>query len=81
MDHRLIEELRQEEDAILVSLRATAPFRRLEALRRVLSHYDAPPPIGAQLDALLPDGARPAMLSAASQAAVIPLPGPRVDVA
>lgn len=65
---------------MLDALRATATFQRLEALRQVLSHYDSEPPVGATLDALLPDGMS-AALAAASQAGVIALPGPRVDVA
>ena len=52
MDLRLIERLRHEELSILEELRATAPYQRLEAVRQVLSLYDAPPPVGALLDAL-----------------------------
>lgn len=81
MDLRLVDELRHEERAILDALRATAPFRRLEALRQVLSQYDAEPPVGATLDAMLPDGMPAGAVAAASQAGVIALPGPRIDVA
>lgn len=81
MDLRLIDELRQAEHSILEELRATGPYQRLRAVRQVLALYEAPPPVGALLDALLadpPHGARPpeAML-----AAVISLPGPHAEVA
>lgn len=78
MDIRMIEQLRHEELSLLEELRATSPYQRLEALRQVLSFYDAPPPVGALLDALLPDAPRPARCS---QASVIALPGPRAEVA
>ena len=80
MELRMIEELRREENSILEELRATGPYQRLQALRQVLSFYDAPPPVGALLDALLPDGPRAAGSSAA-QANVIVLPGPHAEVA
>lgn len=78
MDLRLIERLRHEELSILEELRATAPYQRLEAVRQVLSYYDAPPPVGAQLDALMPDAPRSA---APAGPRVIALPGPRTEVA
>lgn len=78
MDMRMIEELRREEQSILEVLRATTPYQRLEALRQVLSAYDEPPPVGAMLDALLPDPPRPSPRRTES---VIALPGPRSEVA
>ncbi len=62
-------------------LRATAPYQRLQAVRQVLSLYEASPPVGALLDALLPDGPRPALPGAVALASVIVLPGPRAEVA
>ena len=78
MDLRLIERLRHEELSILEELRATAPYQRLEAVRQVLSLYDAPPPVGALLDALMPDAPRSATPAGPH---VIALPGPRSEVA
>ncbi|MEO3470707.1 hypothetical protein AAFN86_02490 [Roseomonas sp. CAU 1739] len=78
MDIRLIEQLRHEELSILEELRATTPYQRLAALRQVLACYDGPPPVGAFLDALLPETPRQATSNLAS---VIALPGPRAEVA
>lgn len=79
MDIRLIEALRREEQSILEALRASVPFQRLEAVRQVLSQYDDPPPVGALLDALLPDA--PRGIGTTRPDSVIALPGPRAEVA
>lgn len=81
MELRMIEELRREEQSVLEGLRATPAYQRLQALRQVLSLYDAPPPVGALLDALMPDPPRAAGRSAHGDASVIVLPGPRAEVA
>ena len=78
MDLRLIEALRCEEQSILETLRETAPFQRLEALRELLASYDEPPPVGALLDALLPGGERPTFRFSET---VIALPGPLRETA
>lgn len=77
MDLRLIDELRRVEHSILEELRATDPYQRLQAVRQVLELYDAPPPVGSLLDALLDDAPRAPRVAETSLAAVIALPGPR----
>lgn len=77
MELRLIDELRQAEHSILEELRATGPYQRLQAVRQVLALYEAPPPVGALLDALLDDAPRAPRAPETSLAAVITLPGPR----
>ena len=82
MDRHLIDELRREEHSILESLSTLAPYRRLVAVRQVLSLYDKEleTPVGAQFDALLAVSARHQAASVPA-ASVIALPGPRADVA
>jgi len=53
MSGTLIAALRMEERAILAELRDSIVFRRLEELRRLLELYEAQPPVGAELDAML----------------------------
>jgi hypothetical protein len=81
MDRHLIKELRGEEDSILAALQLLAPYRRLLAVRQLLSLYDddGATPVGAQFDALLAATAPGA--AAAPPASVIALPGPRAEVA
>ena len=58
MSRMLIAKLYDEETALLGELRGSDLFRRYEAVRRLLELYDAPRPVGADLDELM--GARPA---------------------
>lgn len=55
MDGTLIAALRTEEHAIVAELRGSFAFRRLEEVRRLLDLYEEPPPVGADLDAMLAD--------------------------
>lgn len=55
MNGNLITALRTEEELILVELRGSRAFHRLEQVRRLLDLYDARPPVGADLDAMLGD--------------------------
>jgi len=57
MNTSLVNSLHQEEQEILEQLRGSMPFRRLEEIRRLLALYDAPAPIGAELDAAMTVGA------------------------
>lgn len=56
MNGTLIAALRREEQAILEELHGSRSYRRLQRLRQLLDLYDAQPPVGAALDAMLPDG-------------------------
>ena len=56
MNGTLIAALRNEEQAILKELNGSRSYRRLQRLRELLDMYDAQPPIGAALDAMLADG-------------------------
>lgn len=53
MDGTLIAALRREERALLTELHGSLNYRRLAEIRRLLALYDAQPPVGATLDALL----------------------------
>lgn len=57
MNHDLVASLHREERAILADLRGSLHFRRLEAIRRLLALYDAPRPVGVDLDAAISHGA------------------------
>ena len=83
MDHNLIDLLQREEQAILHNLRGSQAYRRLEEIRKLLRLYDAQPPIGVTLDAMLAEGRPGAPRPTAAHPAVIPLQGerPRADVA
>lgn len=58
MSRMLIAKLYDEETALLEELRGSDLFLRYEAVRRLLEIYDAPRPVGAELDDLME--ARPA---------------------
>ena len=83
MDHNLIELLHREEQAILHNLRGSLAYRRLEEIRRLLRLYDAQPPIGAVLDAMLAERRSGDAQPTAVHQSVIPLQGerPTADVA
>lgn len=83
MDHNLIDLLHREEQAIVRNLRGSLAYRRLEEIRRLLRLYDAQPPIGATLDAMLAERQLDAPRPTAPHPAVIPLQGerPTPDVA
>ncbi len=51
MSSSLVSILHQEERSIVAELRASKPFQRLEAIRRLLALYDAQPSMAAGLDA------------------------------
>lgn len=51
MSSSLVSVLHQEERTIVAELRASKPFQRLEALRRLLALYDAQPSVATGLDA------------------------------
>ncbi|WP_137123815.1 hypothetical protein [Roseomonas sp. HF4] len=53
MKTALVDSLHREEQTILDHLNASLPFRRLEEIRRLLALYDAPTPVGADLDAVI----------------------------
>lgn len=55
MSSNLVSVLHQEERSIVAELRASKPFQRLEAIRRLLTLYDAQPSVATGLD--LPAGA------------------------
>ncbi|MBR0673563.1 hypothetical protein [Neoroseomonas soli] len=55
MDQSLIAALRNEEHAILQELCGSMTYQRLQQVRELLDLYDAQPPIGAALDAMLAD--------------------------
>ena len=50
MSSSLVSILHQEERSIIVELRASKPFQRLEAIRRLLALYDAQPSVATGLD-------------------------------
>lgn len=54
MSSSLVSVLHQEERSIVAELRASKPFQRLEALRRLLALYDAQPSVATGLDAPQP---------------------------
>lgn len=86
MSSSLVSVLHQEERSIVAELRASKPFQRLEAIRRLLALYDAQPSVATGLDAPasgLPDRAGGEVIhftsSAAPPAAVHvppPIPAP-----
>lgn len=51
MSSSLVSVLHQEERSIVAELRASKPFQRLEAIRRLLALYDAQPSVATGLDA------------------------------
>lgn len=53
MSSILVASLHTEERLLLQELRSTAQFRRYEEIRRLLALYDAPKPVGTELDALM----------------------------
>ncbi|MBR0649351.1 hypothetical protein GXW78_06735 [Roseomonas terrae] len=57
MSSILVSMLHQEERTIVAELRASRPFQRLEAIRRLLALYDEQPSVATGLDA--PVGAEP----------------------
>lgn len=57
MGSNLVSVLHLEERSIVAELRASTPFQRLEAIRRLLALYDAQPSVATGLDA--PQGAEP----------------------
>lgn len=61
MSSNLVSVLHQEERSIVAELRASKPFQRLEAIRRLLTLYDAQPSVATGLD--LPAGADPDRMS------------------
>lgn len=72
MNGTLIAALRNEEQAILEELHSSRSYRRLQRLRELLDMYDAQPPVGAALDAMLADGRSQATgRNAARQAAIL----------
>lgn len=50
MSSNLVPILHQEERTIVAELRASKPFQRLEAIRRLLALYDAQPSVATGLD-------------------------------
>lgn len=50
MSSSLVSVLHHEERAIVAELRASKPFQRLEAIRRLLALYDVQPSVAAGLD-------------------------------
>lgn len=52
MSSSLVTVLHQEERSLVAELRASKPFQRLEAIRRLLALYDAQPSIATGLDML-----------------------------
>lgn len=53
MNRMLLDTLYGEENLLLEELRSSALFRRYEAVRRLLDLYDAPAPVGADLDQMM----------------------------
>ena len=88
MSSSLVSVLHQEERSIVAELRASKPFQRLDAIRRLLALYDAQPSVATGLDApasAMPDRAGGEVIhftsSAAPPAAVHvppPIPAPVV---
>ena len=69
MSSILIASLHQEEVALLEELRASTMFRRYEEIRRLLTLYDVPRPVGAELDAMLAEVEAKALPDRARRAA------------
>lgn len=75
MDQSLIVALRNEEHAILRELYESVTYQRLRQVRELLDLYDAQPPVGAALDALLAERQPAPQRPAAPAPAVIMLRG------
>lgn len=84
MSSSIIPVLHHEERSIVAELRASKPFQRLEAIRRLLALYDAQPSIATGLD--MPAGAEADRATgevihfAGNAAPAIATPAPAVSV-
>lgn len=86
MSSSLVSVLHHEERSIVAELRASKPFQRLEAIRRLLALYDAQPSVATGLDMPEAAGSGGEVIHFAAQAAqsipaAPPSPGSTVSAA